>query len=736
MAARPPRRQRMRWLLLALAIVASLYVYRTARQVKKVRYPANAFFQVKRGDLLISVIEDGALRAVNETSIRSGLEGLNRIIGLVPEGTYVKKGELLVELDSSGLKDRLNEQELAYEERKFFLLQARENLKFQKSLADSQIKDSELRVEIAQGDFEKYRDGDAPLLIKVAEARIGVLKEQVRIATERFARTQQLFKQNNATRSELEADELSLKREQLGLEQYEEDLRLIKKFDQPTMLRSMQAKIEQSKDDLERLKQRSANEIAQIEADLKTSERSAELMEESLANLRRKLQNAKIYAPQDGLVVYAEVSPFQFMGGGRGDSMPQEGRFRTRDGRPFFSDGGGGGGGGRGDRRRGSGGFGYSAEIGTLASSSGSSSTSSRFSSGGSGAAVAANVAAGATPATGGSSAGSSSGGRGGGAAPSSQGGANQSSGFVSYTSLRPSSTLGTSSAGSGSGSGSSLSSSSGSSSGSSGGQGGSYSSGMNQNSYRSQYNNYGPSEIYGSPTVIEEGTMVRQRQELIRLPDISKMLAEIKIREEYVRLVRAGMTAYVRVETVPDRRFKATVRRVALMPDAQASWMNPDVKVFPTDLLIDDELPALKPGVSARVEIIVTNLPKVLSVPIQAVVRDKGQYVCFVKHGLKVIPSPVKTGFANDRFIEVISGLEDGDHVLLAPTGDEEIEVSAKDTNAVENATIETNAAPSMENAPAEREPGERRGGRSGRGPGGGGRRQRDPDQTENTPQ
>jgi hypothetical protein len=269
---------------------------------------------------------------------------------------------------------------------------------------------------------------------------------------------------------------------------------------------------------------------------------------------------------------------------------------------------------------------------------------------------------------------------------------------------------------------------------GSSGGQGGSYSSGSSQSGSRSQYG-YG-GEIYGTPGVMEEGTMVRQRQEIIRLPDVSKMMAEIQIREEYVRLIRAGMAAYVRVETVPDRRFKATVRHVALLPDAQASWMNPDVKVFPASLLIEDELPALKPGVSARVEIIVTNLPKVLSVPIQTVARDKGEYVCFIQRGSKVIPAPVKTGLSNDRFIQIISGLEEGDRVLLAPVGDEEIEDSSKDTNTVQQATIETNApAAEIEKAPdAEHEPGEGRRGRGGRGPGQG-RRPRNPDQPENSP-
>jgi multidrug efflux pump subunit AcrA (membrane-fusion protein) len=195
------------------------------------------------------------------------------------------------------------------------------------------------------------------------------------------------------------------------------------------------------------------------------------------------------------------------------------------------------------------------------------------------------------------------------------------------------------------------------------------------------------------TPGLLEEGVMVRQRQELIRLPDISKMIAEIKVGEGRVRQVRAGMAAYIRVENIPDRRFKGTVRHVALLPDAQAAWMNPDVKVFPTDILVEDELPELKPGVSVRAEVIITNLTKVLSVPIQTVARWRGENVCFVKRGSGVAPVPVMTGWFNDRYVEVTSGLREGDKILLAPMSDEAMqEESAGGTNDVETSVIETN--------------------------------------------
>jgi hypothetical protein len=199
---------------------------------------------------------------------------------------------------------------------------------------------------------------------------------------------------------------------------------------------------------------------------------------------------------------------------------------------------------------------------------------------------------------------------------------------------------------------------------------------------------------------------MVRQRQELIRLPDVSKMLAEIKIEEERVAQVKAGMTATIQVRNIPNRRFTGKVRRVALLPDAQASWMNPDKKVFPTDILVEEELPILKPGVSASVEVIITNLTKVLSVPIQTVARWNGENVCFIKKGARVMPVPVTTGWFNDAFVEVKSGLKEGDLVLLAPASDEEEEETEEEdgseSNQVESAVAPPRTQP-VDEAPAE---------------------------------
>ena len=95
---------------------------------------------------------------------------------------------------------------------------------------------------------------------------------------------------------------------------------------------------------------------------------------------------------------------------------------------------------------------------------------------------------------------------------------------------------------------------------------------------------------------------------------------------------------------------------------------MNPNLKVYSTDVLIEDELPDLKPGASARAEIVVTNLVNALTIPLQAVTTVKGKQVCYVQNGTGLVPVPVTVGNFNDQFIEIRTGLNEGDHVALTP--------------------------------------------------------------------
>lgn len=439
---------------------------------------ATSSHAVQRGNMLISIVEGGTLRAANQVDIVSQVEGQARIIYLIPEGTQVERGDLLVELDSSEIEENLTQRQIAHQNAISQFTEATENLAITRSEADSEIALAELRLEFAEVDQKKYSDGDWPQLMRNAQAAIHLASEELTRASERLQNTIRLQERGFATLSERQADELSVTRRQLEYERSKEEERLLHAYEHPRRLRELESEFQQAGAALDRARSRAASQISQAEANLAARKATLDLEANRLARVETQLKNTRIYAPQSGLVIYEN---------GDRDEIPAE-------------------------------------------------------------------------------------------------------------------------------------------------------------------------------------GMIVRQRQELIELPDLSQMVVEVMVHESQISHVRRGQLAIVTIDAMPDRHFRGRVQRVAVLPNPQSRWMNPDLKVYTTEVLIEDELPEINPGVSAQVEIIVSQLQDVLHVPIQSVATLQGERVVFRYNGAKYEPVAVEIGMFNDSFVEVRSGLTEGDSILLSP--------------------------------------------------------------------
>src|SRR5688572_2834213 len=166
------------WIVVALlAVIAAVAAF--ALKPSKVQ-ASSGLYNVKKGDFLISVVEGGTLQAVNEVSIRNEVEGTARVIYIVPEGSFVKKGDLLVELDSASAQDQVNQQRIAVEKAQFTLIQAKEQLEIQQSIVDSEIRAAQLKLEFAEKDLKKFLEGQS--FQELRKARNDVLSQQEKLA--------------------------------------------------------------------------------------------------------------------------------------------------------------------------------------------------------------------------------------------------------------------------------------------------------------------------------------------------------------------------------------------------------------------------------------------------------------------------------------------------------------------------------------------------------------------------
>jgi len=164
----------------------------------------------------------------------------------------------------------------------------------------------------------------------------------------------------------------------------------------------------------------------------------------------------------------------------------------------------------------------------------------------------------------------------------------------------------------------------------------------------------------------IEEGVTVRSRQEIIHLPDLGSLAAEVKVHESQVKQIQLGQKAVITVDALPDVRIEGRVKEVAGLPDPQ-HWLQ-DVKVFTTIVSLDNLADGLKPGMSCRAEITIAKLSNALYVPVQSVVARGSSKMCYVAGDSGEEAREIETGMFDDKFVEIKAGLREGERVLLNP--------------------------------------------------------------------
>ena len=199
----------------------------------------------------------------------------------------------------------------------------------------------------------------------------------------------------------------------------------------------------------------------------------------------------------------------------------------------------------------------------------------------------------------------------------------------------------------------------------------------------------------YNYSNSIEEGATVRLRQTLLTIPDMSQMGVNVKVHESQVKKVKIGQIALIRVDAEPGIVLEGRVAELALMPDSSSSRYTPNLKVYPSNIHINGAHPWLRPGMNAKVEIVVDQLTNVVFVPVQSVEVEQDQHYCYIRSGSKLERRFIKTGVFNDEFIEVRDGVVAGEEVALSLPKKANTEDGARPASDAPSATPDQPAKP-----------------------------------------
>lgn len=163
----------------------------------------------------------------------------------------------------------------------------------------------------------------------------------------------------------------------------------------------------------------------------------------------------------------------------------------------------------------------------------------------------------------------------------------------------------------------------------------------------------------------IRAGKSVWQGQELAKIPDLSRMEAEVHVLEADAGGLEVGKAASVTIEAHPEREFAATIARVDELAKPRVRGV--PVQYFGATLEIERSDPEImKPGQRVRARLRLIELEDVLVIPRQAIFRDEGRSMVKAWRDGRFVDVPVTLGAGSPGRVVVEEGLEQGDRIAL----------------------------------------------------------------------
>lgn len=234
---------------------------------------------VARDNFELSITERGEIEAFDVTEVRSLVKSKNTsgiaILRIVPEGTAVKKGDFLVELDSSALEADRTSQKILVNDAKAAEVEAHNN------------------YDVAVIAKREYLEGTYLQDRQTAESEQFVSEENLNRAKEYYAYSQKLASKGYVNENQLEADRFAVEKAKKDLDASKSKLRVLEEFTKPKQVSTLESAILIAK--------------AKWEAALN----SHQLEVEKLQDIEDQIAKCTITAPQDGVVKYAHVGDFR-----------------------------------------------------------------------------------------------------------------------------------------------------------------------------------------------------------------------------------------------------------------------------------------------------------------------------------------------------------------------------------------------------------------------------------------
>ncbi|GAB5402978.1 MAG: efflux RND transporter periplasmic adaptor subunit [Aureliella sp.] len=230
---------------------------------------------IGRGNLTVSVTEQGTLESSNNTEIKCKVRGFSVVTYVVPAGTVVEEGQELVRLDTKVIEEQHS------------------LTKTNTFIAEATLAQTQANVEKAKIAIEAYEKGRFRSQLQALEKELAAHKRNLRTARKMFQRSESLFRQGYVTELQVDGDAFTVTQAELELKVKETEIKVLKEFTRKMQLETLGGNKTASESKL-------AADQAGLAMEIKRRDRAAQ-----------ELKDCVIRAEKSGLVIYPSAASWK-----------------------------------------------------------------------------------------------------------------------------------------------------------------------------------------------------------------------------------------------------------------------------------------------------------------------------------------------------------------------------------------------------------------------------------------
>jgi RND family efflux transporter MFP subunit len=273
------------------------------------------YYTTVRGELPIVVTERGTLESQHEEKIFCEIDDLEndrihgtKILSVVPNGSTVKKGDVILEYDVTSHVERLDRQFLDKDKAISEQIQAAARFDNQKTQNETSCAEAQLKVDLAELALQQYEDESGGTFqielqdveLQIQEAQAGKLIEETNLEG-----VEQLYQLGYRSRGELAQARLSSMRSDRQLASSIAKKKELVAYSYRKAKLQLQGALDSAKRGLKQVERDNTALLVQAEAVTNAANRALEKETERLLRYQKQIDSSKVVAPIDGLLAYA-----------------------------------------------------------------------------------------------------------------------------------------------------------------------------------------------------------------------------------------------------------------------------------------------------------------------------------------------------------------------------------------------------------------------------------------------